>query len=114
MKHLKPNTMKRKTFLPLALAALLALGLASSCQNAGTDPDQADSLATAAANAADSAALAPALPDSAAKVEDVRVANEYVAAYICPMHCPGSGSDKPGTCPSCSMELIQNPNAKAE
>ena len=34
----------------------------------------------------------------------------YTAPYICPNHCKGSGSDKPGKCSVCGMELIKNPN----
>jgi hypothetical protein len=37
---------------------------------------------------------------------------EYTAKYICPDHCKGSGSDKPGVCVKCGMELIENPDFK--
>ncbi len=37
---------------------------------------------------------------------------EYTSAYICPMHCPGSGSDKMGTCPDCEMDYVANENYK--
>jgi uncharacterized protein (DUF305 family) len=30
------------------------------------------------------------------------------AAYICPMKCEGSASDKPGKCPTCGMDLVKN------
>jgi hypothetical protein len=30
-------------------------------------------------------------------------------AYICPMACAGSASDKPGKCPVCGMDLEKNP-----
>ena len=33
---------------------------------------------------------------------------EYTSAYICPMHCDGSGSDKPGKCPVCGMDYKKN------
>ena len=33
---------------------------------------------------------------------------EYTSAYICPMHCEGSGSDEPGKCPKCGMEYVKN------
>lgn len=33
---------------------------------------------------------------------------EYTSAYICPMHCDGSGSDDPGTCPVCGMDYKKN------
>ncbi len=37
---------------------------------------------------------------------------EYTSAYICPMHCKGSGSDKPGSCPVCGMDYVANKDAK--
>jgi rubrerythrin len=36
---------------------------------------------------------------------------EYTSAYICPMHCEGSGSEKPGTCPVCGMDYVKNEDA---
>lgn len=39
---------------------------------------------------------------------------EYTSAYICPMHCDGSGSDQPGQCPVCGMDYEKNENAKAK
>ena len=33
---------------------------------------------------------------------------EYTSAYICPMHCDGSGSDQPGKCPVCKMDYKEN------
>lgn len=33
---------------------------------------------------------------------------EYTSAYVCPMHCEGSGSDKPGKCPVCNMDYVAN------
>jgi hypothetical protein len=33
---------------------------------------------------------------------------EYSSMYICPMHCKGSGSDKPGVCPVCGMDYELN------
>jgi hypothetical protein len=39
---------------------------------------------------------------------------EYTSAYICPMHCEGSGSDQPGTCPVCGMDYEKNENHKAD
>ena len=35
---------------------------------------------------------------------------EYTSAYVCTMHCEGSGSDKPGKCPVCGMEYQKNEN----
>lgn len=29
------------------------------------------------------------------------------AAYMCPMQCEGSASDKPGSCPKCGMALVK-------
>ena len=33
---------------------------------------------------------------------------EYTSAYVCPMHCEGSGSDEPGKCPVCGMDYVAN------
>ena len=39
---------------------------------------------------------------------------EYTSAYICPMHCEGSGSDKAGTCPVCGMDYVKNKDHKGD
>lgn len=39
---------------------------------------------------------------------DAKQGKEYTAAYVCPMHCEGSGSDSPGTCPVCGMDYVKN------
>jgi len=46
--------------------------------------------------------------------ESQELGKEYTAAYICPDHCKGSGSDKEGECPDCGMELMENPNYQGE
>jgi len=33
---------------------------------------------------------------------------EDTSAYVCPMHCEGSGSDKAGKCPVCNMDYVKN------
>lgn len=38
---------------------------------------------------------------------------EYTSAYICPMHCEGSGSATMGKCPKCGMDYKANPDAKS-
>ncbi|MBK7244259.1 MAG: hypothetical protein IT265_05060 [Saprospiraceae bacterium] len=39
---------------------------------------------------------------------------EFTSAYICPMHCEGSGSAAPGVCPACGMEYEKNENFKED
>ncbi len=39
---------------------------------------------------------------------------EYTSAYICPMHCEGSGSEKEGKCPTCEMDYKKNKDYKKE
>lgn len=39
---------------------------------------------------------------------------EYTSAYICPMNCAGSGSDKAGVCPVCGMDYVANKNFKGD
>jgi len=49
-----------------------------------------------------------------AKKEEVTTKTEQVekkehdSAYVCPMHCEGSGSDAEGECPICSMDYVKN------
>ena len=31
---------------------------------------------------------------------------EFTSAYVCPMHCEGSGSEEAGTCPVCGMDYV--------
>ena len=38
---------------------------------------------------------------------------EYASAYVCPMHCESSGSDKEGECPKCGMTYVKNEDHNA-
>jgi len=39
-----------------------------------------------------------------------QVGPEYTSAYVCPMHCDGSGSSELGKCPVCNMNYVPNEN----
>ena len=39
---------------------------------------------------------------------------EYTSAYVCPMHCKGSGSAEAGKCPVCGMDYVMNEDAADE
>ncbi len=39
---------------------------------------------------------------------------EYTSAYICPMHCEGSGSDKEGKCPVCGMDYVKKEDHESD
>ena len=43
---------------------------------------------------------------------DKSTAKEYTSAYVCPMHCKGSGSSEMGTCPVCKMDYEKNEDYK--
>jgi hypothetical protein len=45
------------------------------------------------------------------KAED-KQGKEYTSAYICPMHCEGSGSAEMGKCPTCGMDYVANKDYK--
>ena len=45
---------------------------------------------------------------SSNNTETSKTGKEYTSAYVCPMHCEGSGSDSAGTCPVCGMDYIEN------
>ena len=44
--------------------------------------------------------------------QNEKLGKEYTSAYVCPMHCEGSGSDKEGKCPKCKMDYIKNEDHK--
>jgi hypothetical protein len=39
---------------------------------------------------------------------------EFTSAYVCPMHCKGSGSDQAGKCPVCGMDYVVNKDHKKD
>jgi len=39
---------------------------------------------------------------------------EYTGAYVCPMHCKGSGSETMGKCPVCKMDYVALGEHKAD
>jgi hypothetical protein len=52
--------------------------------------------------------------ESKAKEGSAEESYAYTAAYICPMHCEGSGSKEAGKCPECKMDYVQNDSKKHE
>jgi hypothetical protein len=68
------------------LMALFIAGAISSCGNREENPEQ-----TNTQNA-------------------VVTATNTTDKYVCPMNCEGSGSDQPGKCPVCGMDLVLNRN----
>ncbi len=40
-----------------------------------------------------------------------KTGKEYMSAYVCPMHCKGSGAAIAGKCPVCKMDYVANPDA---
>jgi len=66
-----------------------------------TAGNAADAVKETAGNAAD--AVKDAVTDKSGP--------EYTSAYVCPMHCKGSGSATAGTCPVCKMDYVANAHA---
>ena len=50
--------------------------------------------------------------DATTKTEQAEK-KEYASAYVCPMHCEGSGSDKEGECPKCGMAYVKKEDHEA-
>lgn len=46
--------------------------------------------------------------------ESQELGKEYTSAYVCPMHCEGSGGDEAGDCPVCGMEYQMNEDYNEE
>lgn len=57
-----------------------------------------------------SAAQEDKTEQAAAGSEPTAEGKEFTAKYQCPMHCPGSGSETYGSCPTCNMHYMYNPN----
>ena len=51
--------------------------------------------------------------DSAKETVD-KSSQEYASAYVCPMHCKGSGSAEAGKCPVCGMDYVANTEHNAD
>jgi hypothetical protein len=86
---------------------LLGMVISLSVSSCGEAPKAADTNQTEEAindEEGSAEAAVEAVPDESGP--------EYTSAYICPMHCKGSGSAEPGTCPVCGMDLVMNENAK--
>ncbi len=86
---------------------LFSLATASTLLLSGCNP-QAETTTTSEATRhsetvppVDNTAVAP-------PADTARTTPATNAAYICPMKCEGSASDKPGKCPTCGMDLVKN------
>ncbi len=95
--------------------AFLAVLFFSSCSNDESDSnEEKDSTITQLEEKMDKIESEKTDSLSTTEGESTELGVEYTAKYICPNHCKGSGSDKPGECknPDCGMELMENPNFK--
>ena len=81
----------------------------SESSNNDSENQDKDSVVTAVENQV-SDTLKQADTSAVEDTGTTELSEEYTAKYICPNHDKGSGSDKPGDCPVCGMELIENPN----
>jgi hypothetical protein len=52
-------------------------------------------------------------PDAVTETVDL-TSKEYASAFVCPMHCKGSGSDTAGKCPVCEMDYVANEDYKSK
>lgn len=86
--------MKYLKQVALALCLLPVSGLLSSCEQKPATTE------------------APAAATEVPAATDTEAVPTATAAYICPMGCEGSASDKPGQCPVCKMDLEPNPAAQ--
>lgn len=68
----------------------------------------AEAVSEAAENAAEATEEAVEGAVDAAKEAVDKSGPEYTSAYVCPMHCKGSGSAEAGKCPACKMDYVAN------
>ena len=86
---------------------LFSLATAGTLLLSGCDP-KAET--TTASDATRKTETVPPVDNTAVATpaDTVGVTPATNAAYICPMQCAGSASDKPGKCPVCGMDLVKN------
>ena len=77
----------------LGSVLLFALAMTSACGSQEKSTDQTDT--------------------TEQSLESEKQGKEYTSAYVCPMHCEGSGSDEAGKCPVCGMDYVANEDAKS-
>ncbi len=92
-----------KFFILLFFTTLILFG---SCKNNSQNKNNSDSTKT---EKIDTNNL-DTIKTKVISAQQQTLGKEFTSKYICPMHCKGSGSDKPGTCPVCGMEYILNPD----
>lgn len=91
----------KKVILKFASAALFAAALfLTACGGSAAQQGQDQAGETATEQTEEAAAPAEATES------DAEMGPEYTSAYVCPMHCKGSGSDEPGNCPVCGMAYV--------
>ena len=98
----------RKLGLIIAVLFLFSLTSCNSSQSSDTENSDSLKLVNEETMNVDSSKI---ILDSD---ENKELGKEYTAAYICPDHCKGSGSDSEGECSNCGMELMENPNYQEE
>lgn len=110
-KKLKEENKVKKMGL-ITAGLFLALSLACNSENSNNSGNQdQDSVNTPIEKTIDSESIdTNSVKTTETKPENTDLDEEYTAKYICPNHDKGSGSDEPGDCPVCGMELIENPN----
>ena len=89
--------------LPFALLSFSFFML--SCNSSSSASEEAESTEEAAETVTEEAAE---VATEAAEDAVDKTGKEYTSAYICPMHCKGSGSEEPGKCPVCNMDYEKN------
>jgi hypothetical protein len=106
--------MKKLNLIMIAGLTFLSVTCFYSCGDGNSDKEgTSDTTISNLENKMDK--LESGSKDSLAGTKDSKkLGKEYTSKYICPDHCKGSGSDKPGTCANCGMELIENTSYSAK
>jgi len=89
----------------------LALGLVLSLASCGGEHSHTHDASGHSQNAQETTEAAA---ETATPAEPHGEGQAYNAAYVCPMHCPDSGSDAPGVCPACGMDYIASADHRAD
>lgn len=108
--------MKQSRFLT-SLLVIATLFFFAACGSSGNSADKKDSSNAAKTEQHDHSGHDHGDATKKAGGDEAnadKTGKEYTSAYICPMHCKGSGSDKMGKCPVCGMDYVANKDHKAD
>lgn len=84
-------------------------GFLTSCDPGNENDTENDTIIVTDTNSFDEKSDTSAVSTDSISVNEIKKIT-IASKYICPLGDPEGNTDKPGICPVCEMELIENPD----